>query len=186
MTQKETKARRALLDSAMVLLADNPGASFMEIAEVAGIGRATLYRHFPTREDLIRTLTLEAIKATDEAAERIMGDIHNSRDGLRLVLGAMIDVGDRFYFLTRLPEVEDEEIKTHMQRQDKELQGLIQWAQSEGVIDSEVPRAWAASVVNGLIYAAWDMREKQGGLGKEDVVQLTMRTLERGLSPASR
>lgn len=185
MTQKQTKARRALLDSAMVLLADNPGASFMEIAEVAGIGRATLYRHFPTREDLIRALTMEAIEATDEAAAKIMTHVTNSRDALRALLKAMIEVGDRCYFLTRLPEAVDEEINSHIRRQERELQELIRWAQSEGVIDNNVPTVWASSVLNSLIYAAWEMRNNDSGLDKDQLTELGMRTLERGLGGAA-
>ena len=180
MTVKQTKARKALLDSATLLLANNPGATFIEIAEAAGIGRATLYRHFPTREDLIRALSLAAIEATDEATSHIMDEAGNARDALRLTFEAMIDVGDRFYFLTRLPELEDEEIKSHLKRQESELFELILWAQHEKVIDPAVPASWTNAVVDGLIYAAWEMRAK-GELDKERLVDLSMRTLEQGL-----
>ncbi len=180
MTQKETKARRALLDSATILLANNPGATFIEVADAAGIGRATLYRHFKTREDLIRTLTLEAIDATDQATAHIATEATNALEALRMTFEAMILVGDRFYFLTRLPEPGDSEILTHIKRQEDELHQLILWAQQDGVIDPNIPAVWATSVVNALIYAAWEMRNADS-LDKDALIDLSMRTLASGL-----
>lgn len=186
MTRKETKARRALLDSATILLANNPGASFIEIAEAAGIGRATLYRHFPTREDLFRTLTLEAIAATDAAGTKITLKAGNARQALQLMFEAMIEIGDRYYFLTRLPELDDEEINAHLKRQNAELEQLVAWAQGEGVIADDIPTAWATAVVNGLIYAAWDVRGDDQTMTKEQVAALSMRTLEQGIGMRQR
>ena len=45
--------RAAILDAAHELLAASPTASMNEVATRAGVGAGTLYRHFPTREDLI-------------------------------------------------------------------------------------------------------------------------------------
>lgn len=47
------RTRRAILDAAARVLARRPDAAMADIAEEAGVGRATLYRHFPTRESLI-------------------------------------------------------------------------------------------------------------------------------------
>lgn len=48
------RTRRAILDAAARVLAQRSEAGMAEIADEAGVGRATLYRHFPTRESLIR------------------------------------------------------------------------------------------------------------------------------------
>jgi AcrR family transcriptional regulator len=52
-TRKDAlRSRRAILDAAEQLLAERPDASFAEIAHAAGVGQATVYRHFHTRQAL--------------------------------------------------------------------------------------------------------------------------------------
>lgn len=161
MPKKETKARRALLDSATVLLAENPGASFIEIAENAGIGRATLYRHFPTREDLIRTLSLEAIEAIDDVSKEIAKKTANPMEMLLLSFEGIIPLGDRYNFLYHLPEVDDPEIKRRLAKQEDELFYLIRAAQLAGDISNEIPTDWACSMYNAILYSAWDLQNRK-------------------------
>jgi AcrR family transcriptional regulator len=54
-TQRQAAAhnRLAILAAAHELLAESATVSMNEIAKRAGVGAGTLYRHFPTREDLI-------------------------------------------------------------------------------------------------------------------------------------
>lgn len=53
-TDGSDRTRRAILDAAARVLGQRPEAGMADIAEEAGVGRATLYRHFPTRDSLIR------------------------------------------------------------------------------------------------------------------------------------
>lgn len=53
---KRSDARRnrdAILAAALVALNESPDASLNAIARRAGVANATLYRHFPTREELV-------------------------------------------------------------------------------------------------------------------------------------
>ncbi|GLY47609.1 TetR/AcrR family transcriptional regulator [Lentzea sp. NBRC 102530] len=54
-TQRKAAARNrvAIIDAAHELFAENPLVTLSEVAKRAGVGPGTLYRHFPTREDLI-------------------------------------------------------------------------------------------------------------------------------------
>ena len=47
------RTRQAILDAAGRVLGRKPDAAMTDIAEEARVGRATLYRHFPTRESLL-------------------------------------------------------------------------------------------------------------------------------------
>ena len=50
------------------------GASLDDIARAAGVGNATLYRHFPTRQHLIDAVYEERIRALCALAEQVRAD----------------------------------------------------------------------------------------------------------------
>jgi AcrR family transcriptional regulator len=68
--------RQAILDAAATLIVDRGDSAIMaDVAEAAGIGRATLYRYFSTREDLLLALATAAID--DASARLVAADLEN-------------------------------------------------------------------------------------------------------------
>src|ERR1043165_3217728 len=57
----------AIIDAALEALADDPDASMAEIARRAGVVRATVYMHFPTRESLLDAVMEDAVGQVAEA-----------------------------------------------------------------------------------------------------------------------
>jgi AcrR family transcriptional regulator len=68
MRKDAARSRRAILDAARELYADDVTASFAEIALRAGVGQATVYRHFDDRQALLAELAVEDM---DRLAERV-------------------------------------------------------------------------------------------------------------------
>lgn len=55
--------RVALLEAARAELAENDGPlRLREVARRAGVGQGTMYRHFPTRDDLLAALVLDRLE----------------------------------------------------------------------------------------------------------------------------
>ena len=94
------KTEDAIIEAGIRVFLTNPGAGMSEVARVAGVGRATLYRHFSSQEELMRRLALVCVAETSAAVEHL-GDLQ----GLE-ALGASIDclmpVADRFILLSTL------------------------------------------------------------------------------------
>jgi AcrR family transcriptional regulator len=61
---------RLLAAARIVFAAEGTGASLQEIGRLAGVGAGTLYRHFPTRDDLVTALFEVEVERWLEASHR--------------------------------------------------------------------------------------------------------------------
>jgi AcrR family transcriptional regulator len=64
---RQKRTREKVINLAMQVLAKNPKASLNEIAEAAEVGRATLFRYFKSRKQLIHELVVEADRKLERA-----------------------------------------------------------------------------------------------------------------------
>ena len=158
-----TKKRRAdaernveaILDAAVRCFGRRPDASMRDIAAAAGVGRVTLYAHFPSRELLLGA-------AIDRAAADVMATIDAARidEGpARVALGRMIRAGwstlDWFWGLHvaahgRSPAFVRQHSAPFLVRVDD----LIVRGQAEGSFRTDLPRDWLVAAFYALIHAA--------------------------------
>lgn len=171
----------AIVDAAFDVLSRNRSASLSEVANRAGVGRATLHRHFPHRNDLIRALALIAIDEMDNAAEAACETANSCADALRRSLNALIPLGDRYGFLALEPIDDDSEIAEAYERQRCEVRDLIKEAKDEGLFDQSVPTDWITQAFDHLLYAAWES-VKSGETTHTQAADLAWRTLTIGLN----
>jgi AcrR family transcriptional regulator len=91
-----------ILDTAATVLAERgESASMAEIAEAAGVGRATLYRYFPNRDALLQGLSRAAV---EELGTRIAdADLAAVpvREGLARLIRGFLAAGSRYAALAQ-------------------------------------------------------------------------------------
>ncbi|MDA3644783.1 TetR/AcrR family transcriptional regulator [Saccharopolyspora indica] len=80
---------RILAVAEQEVAAHGPDASLEQIARVAGVGSATVRRHFPTRQALLEAVSRERIEALRLRAETLAGE-NSSRDALLKWLGELV------------------------------------------------------------------------------------------------
>ena len=86
--------RRRLLDAANALILEIGGEPTRDaVAQRAGIGIATLYRHFPDRQALLRAVVLDAIDRTVEHGNRALAVSADGGEALRSYVHGAIDIG---------------------------------------------------------------------------------------------
>ena len=90
--------REAILAAALEALTESPDASLNAFARRAGVANATLYRHFPTREELVLAAYEQEVRKVRTGDEQDPPDAHRPPRGDRRRLS-----GRRAQFGFRVP-----------------------------------------------------------------------------------
>lgn len=86
--------RRRVLDAAIELILEIGGAPTRDaVAQRAGIGIATLYRHFPDQQALLRAVVLDVLDRTIDHGNTALAESATGGEALRRYLHAGIDTG---------------------------------------------------------------------------------------------
>lgn len=179
---RAVRSRRALMDAGMELLMQNPQVTLSQIASHAGVGRATLYRQFETREQLIQALALESLQMIDEISKPLEKQGLSPLELLQAIVSAIMPLANRYLFLAKLWDIaeQDKKVRKLSEHQDEEIVWLINQAKKQGEIRDDLPSDWIARSLNGLIYAGWEMM-MEDQRSAEEVAPLVCKTLLQGI-----
>jgi AcrR family transcriptional regulator len=142
-----------IIEAATALLAVNPGASMAEIAEASGLVRATLYRHFPTRDDLLREMYSAALQDALKAILSVDPDRGKVTDALARVVNALLVVGDRYRILSE-ERPRSSELIEQEQSVGAPLIALVERGHHSGEIRDDMPVRWQVAALGCLINEA--------------------------------
>ena len=143
----------AIAEAAMRVLADRPDASMADIAEASGLGRATLYRHFRSRGDLVRAIQRQALEAASDAIATCGLDAHPASQALECAVEALVGVGDRYRMLGREASL-DPRMLERQQSVALPLLETVRRGQRRGELRSDVPAAWVLAAMGSLLVLA--------------------------------
>lgn len=175
---RRVDARRnlsAIVKAAARMLADDPRVSMQEIASAAGLHRATVHRHFPSRDDLVRAVLEHAYDESDRAFEQILEDASGtSADQLERFVDAMLEIGDRWrtYRYTGVTP----EVQRRREALGSPLRVLIGQAQADGSVRTDLPADLVATALGGVVHAALT-RMADGGLTREQGVKFVLQVV---------
>jgi TetR/AcrR family transcriptional regulator, mexCD-oprJ operon repressor len=173
----------AILDAAQSCLSRDPDVTVAQIAQAAGVGRVTLYGHFPTRAELV-----------DAVFQRITGEAN-------ALLDATDTRGDPVAALTRLVaaswqivhqyravlsaaerELPPERIRGHHDRHLRRMGSLIGRGRRAGAFRTDLPQLWLVTTAYSVMHAAADDCNA-GRLDAADAEQAVIRTLLAAFTP---
>ncbi|GAA3113022.1 AcrR family transcriptional regulator [Kribbella aluminosa] len=161
-----TETRNRILDVALAVLGENPDAGMGDIASAAGVVRRTVYGHFPSRLDLVRTLTERAV--TEMTA--VLTEINASgaeADATWVEFVARIwPVAHRYRVLLALRRGEyGEAIHGLLGPLDNLLSDLVQRGQDSDVFAQHLPAGILSQLAYGAVFTIADSDRSNGTLG---------------------
>jgi AcrR family transcriptional regulator len=156
----------AILDAAADLLArggDPPSMS--EVAAAAGVSRATLYRYFPTREQLLQDLAAAAVSATAARLAEADLDAVPVAEGIARVARVVAAGGSKYAALVShlgpgIVGREQEQITTM-------IDGLLRRGIDDGTFRADISAGELRFLLGSLLQAAAQLAaEHQAGVEK--------------------
>jgi TetR/AcrR family transcriptional regulator, mexCD-oprJ operon repressor len=145
-----------ILDAAVDALASDPDASMAEIGRRAGVVRATIYVHFPTREALLEAVTHRAIAEVGEVIEAAEPHRGDPADALARVVAASWQRLGRYHALVAINTQQHAHAELRQRHSSvlSALEPLIERGQADGTFRGDVSPAWHLSMLMALMHAA--------------------------------
>jgi TetR/AcrR family transcriptional regulator, mexCD-oprJ operon repressor len=173
-----------ILESAIHVFALDPAAGIHEVAAHAGLGRATVYRHFPSRDDLMAAIKAQARQEAVAAVESCHLDEGSSLDCIESIVRAVIELGDRYRFISGW-RADGREQQEAGERISAALRATVERGQRRGEITRRVPSDWAALAIRSLMLTAVEQLS-EGKMSERDADRLVTRVVLQGLAPGRR
>lgn len=174
----------AITNAALEALASDPDASMAEIARRAGVVRATVYMHFPTRESLLdavmETAVVQVAEAT-RAAEPTQGEPKEALE--RVLLATWKQLGQFHSVLgINISRLSAKELHRRHLPVTTQFIPLLERGQADGVFRSDVSALWLIAVLRAIVHVASTELEA-GRLSRADVERTMLTTAIAAVSP---
>lgn len=149
--------REAVLDAALRLFRTDPTATVAQVAQAAGVGRVTLYGHYPTREALVGAALSTAVARAERAmAEAVVPDGATATEALRALLTAawpaLADGHGAVAAACR--DLPADEVDARHAPVVRPLRDLLASGAAAGEVRSDQEVPWLVAAVSALVHAA--------------------------------
>lgn len=176
-----------IITAAIRHLNEEPTASMARLAEAIGTSRATLHRHFASREALIHALGVRSLDKWEAsqneagmAAAADSGDPERIAATLSEMMRLFTADADEYgfaltdHFLAAMPDL----VARADELEEREV-AFYEAAQRAGVLRADLPVRWISNAVLGILIAARDSL-RRGDIARRDVPGLVLSTFLHG------
>ncbi|MFF6958950.1 TetR/AcrR family transcriptional regulator [Streptomyces sp. NPDC088197] len=136
-----TRNRERIVAAAREAIVEfGPDVPLDDVARRAGVGNATLYRHFTDRAELIRQVTLTVMATTAERAEDALAQEPDAFAALRRFVfeAAEERIGALCPMLSDAFDRQDPAVTQQMERLERSVNAIMERAQSAGLLRTDI------------------------------------------------
>jgi AcrR family transcriptional regulator len=176
---------RHIVDAAAEVIWHQPNATIADIAAASGLGRATIYRHFPTREYLLRGIARHGMEQTTAALRAAEPHRGSAVEALRRMIDSAVQPGYVcMIVLPQLPEpVASEAEKAEMLAPFLEA---LHRGVASGELRPDLDIGWAVKVGTALYGLAMDELASGRATREQAVVSAAAAGASAARGPAAR
>jgi AcrR family transcriptional regulator len=169
---------QAILEAALEALASDPEASMAAIARCAGVVRATIYVHFPTRESLLDAVMEHAVGQVAQATSNAEPTRGKPEEALERVLRATWQQLSQFHALLAIntARLSAKELHRRHLPVTSQFAPLVERGQKTGVFRRDVPVSWHLAVLRAIVHSA-STELQSGRLSEAEVEQTVITTV---------
>lgn len=178
-----TKSTNLLIKAGLALLNDNKDTKLTDIATHAGVGRATLYRLFSNKNELILAITQHCLEKYQQATLCIEQEAKSAMHALELLFIHAMPLTLEFKFLSNLdyfidigPEIKQTELQYKM-----EMMKLIDDIIKDVSVSKTLPASWLFNLIEGLFYAGW-LQQIEDNYSPEQAAELAFYCFKKAIN----
>jgi AcrR family transcriptional regulator len=174
----------SIIDGALEALASDPDVSMAEIARRAGVVRATIYMHFPTREALLDAVMERATGLVAQAIREAEPDRDEPKEALERVILATWKQLSQFHSVLQINmnRLSAQELRRRHLPMTTQFIPLLERGQAEGIFRSDVSATWLIAVIRAIVHTA-STEVQAGRLSKAEVERTMLTTALAAVSP---
>jgi AcrR family transcriptional regulator len=161
----QQRVSTTILDAAAGVFAHGPtNVGMSDVASAGGVARATVYRYFPSREQLLDEIARIALHEIHERLVAARLDAVTTDEALRRSIRSLVESGDYFVVLVR------ERVRPSPADVDRLLLAPLRTMFDRADSDGELRPAIPASVLPGLLVSCVAGALQSPALGREDMI----------------
>ncbi|TQF69079.1 TetR/AcrR family transcriptional regulator [Rhodococcus spelaei] len=151
------RTRRAILDAAVEVLSQNAAAPLSDIAAHAEVGRSTLHRYYPERDDLIVALGEDALDKLSAAQIRARPTEGPADAALRRMSHECFDLGPLLGLIYGDPQaLSNEAFWVRLSTIDAPLFELLERGRADGTFSSTLKVRWVRHMLWWCLLTGWE------------------------------
>ena len=174
----------SIINAALEALASDPDVSMAKIARRAGVVRATIYMHFPTRESLLDAVMEHAVAQVAQATSDAEPTRGEPEEALERVLRATWQKLSDFHALLAINTSRLSAKELHLRHQPVMtlFVPLIERGQKKGIFRSDLSISWHLAMIRAIVHAA-SAEVRSGRITEAEVEPAILSTVMNALSP---
>jgi TetR/AcrR family transcriptional repressor of mexCD-oprJ operon len=146
----------AILEAGLACFSRSADASVAEVARAAGVGRVTLYGHFPSREALTDAVLAHAVTKANTALDAVAIDHGPAAEALARLIGSSWRIIDQHRGLLAAAQAHlpPARVRHHHDQAMARVERLIARGQDQGTFRTDLPRSWLVATFYSLMHGA--------------------------------